>query len=396
MKDASKAVAAGRKPRAQSGSVNPPVHHASTILSASLADFRARGRVRGGDGLTYGVHGTPTTYAFEEALTAIEGGHRARLCGSGLTAITAPLLGFLSAGDHLLMTDSCYMPTRRFCDGVLRRMGVETTYYDPLIGAGLKDLIRRDTRVVFLESPGTWTFEVQDAPLLAEIAAAAGCWTMIDNTWASPLYFKPFEHGIDVSIQALTKYVGGHSDLMMGSVTANAAAYPKIQAIWQDLGLCAAPDDVYLAMRGLRTLPTRLARHQESGLKIAEWLMSRPEVLDVLHPALPHDPGHALWRRDFLGASSLFGVILRPAYAEERLLAALLDDLEMFGMGASWGGFESLAIPVDPTPFRCATRWPRPGRPKGQLLRMHIGLEDPDDLIADLAAGFERLRRAAR
>ncbi|MEM9724334.1 MAG: cystathionine beta-lyase [Pseudomonadota bacterium] len=392
-RDATKAVAGGRRPEMQGGAVNPPIYRASTIVSSSLADLRARNRIRPGDGLTYGVHGTPGTFAFEEALAELEGGWRTRLCSTGLTAATAPLLCYLNGGDHLLMTDSVYGPTRSFCDGMLRRLGIETTYFDPLIGVGLRDLIRPNTRVVYLESPGSWTFEVQDTPTLAAIANEAGCWTMLDNTWASPLYFKPFEHGVDVSIQAATKYIAGHSDLLLGAVTTTEAAYPKLQKGWQDLGLSAAPDDVFNAMRGLRTMPTRLARHWENGLRVAEWLARQPEVEDILHPALPHDPGHALWRRDFRGASSLFGFILSPSYSDERRLAALLDDLELHAMGYSWGGFESLLIPVDPARIRTAGAWPRAPRPQGQVMRIHVGLEDPDDLIDDLAAGFDRMRR---
>ena len=395
MKDATKAVTAGRRPERQAGAVNPPVYHASTILSPTLATLRERDRIRRGDAVTYGVHGTPGTFAFEEAVATLEGGWRTRLCETGLTAATAPMLCYLGAGDHLLMTDSVYGPTRGFCDGMLRRMGVETTYYDPLIGPEIRDLIRPNTRMVFVESPGSGTFEVQDVPMIAEIADKAGCWTVMDNTWASPLLFKPFEHGVDVSIQAVTKYIAGHSDLVLGAVTTTQTAYPKLQKGWQDLGLSAGPDDVYLAMRGLRSLPARMARHQESGLIVADWLAAQPEVLDVMHPALPSDPGHALWKRDFLGASSLFGFILSPAFSSERQLAALLDDLELHGMGYSWGGFESLLIPVDPAPSRAAGPWPRPGRPAGQVMRIHVGLEDPHDLIEDLKAGFERLRRAS-
>lgn len=395
MKDETKAVSGGRDPERQAGAVNPPVHHASTILSSTLAELRAKGRVRSGDDVTYGRHGTQGTFALEEAIAALEGGGRTRLCGSGLSAVVAPLLSFLDAGDHLLMTDNVYGPSRAFCNGMLRRMGVETTFYDPLIGEGLADLLRPNTRAVYCESPGSWTFEMHDAPALARIARQAGCVSIFDNTWATPLYFKPLQHGFDVSVQAVTKYIGGHSDLMMGAVTTTEDAYPKLQKGWRDLGLSAAPDDVYLAARGLRTLPVRLARHQSSGLRLAEWLEARPEVLKVLYPALPSDPGHALWKRDFHGASGLFAFILDPAFASERKLAAMLDELEHFGMGYSWGGFESLLIPVDPPALRSATKWPRDGEPEGQVMRMHVGLEDPDDLIEDLEAGFERLRSAA-
>jgi cystathionine beta-lyase len=347
-----------------------------------------------GDGVTYGVHGTPGTYAFEEAVCALEGGFRTRLCQSGLTACTAPLLSYLSAGDHILMLDSVYDPTRRFCGSMLARFGVETTYYDPLIGGAIRDLIQPNTRVVFVESPGSWTFEVQDIPAIAEEAHKAGALVMMDNTWASPLYFKPFEHGVDVSIQAATKYISGHSDLLMGTVTATEAAYDALRDGWRDLGLCAGPDDVYLAMRGIRTLAVRMPQHWANGLTIAHWLAERDEVALVIHPALESDPGNTLWKRDFLGASSLFAFTLKPEFSGHAGLAALLDHSEFFGMGSSWGGFESLLIPIQPGNQRTVTPWPRPGMPAGQVMRIHVGLEDPSDLIDDLSAGFDRLRAA--
>lgn len=392
MKDATRATTAGRRPHENHGVVNPPVYHASTILSPTLAAMREKSRTEDADATTYGVHGTPGTYAFEEAVAALEGGFRTRLASTGLLACTAPLLCHLAAGDHLLMVDSCYGPTRRFCDTMLTRLGVSVTYYDPLVGGAIRDLIRPETKVVFTESPGSLTFEVQDIPAIAAEAKRRGVTVMLDNTWATPLYFKPFEHGVDISIQAVTKYIGGHSDLVMGAVTTTEAAYPAIREGWKQLGLNGSPDDVYLAMRGLRTLAVRMPRHWESGLVLAEWLRGRDEVAQVIHPALPEDPGHALWKRDFLGASSLFGFVLKPEFGAEERLAALLDGLELFGMGASWGGFESLLIPR--TPPRTAVPWPRAGRSQGQLMRIHVGLEDPADLIADLDAGFARMRRS--
>ncbi|MGD1870125.1 MAG: cystathionine beta-lyase [Neomegalonema sp.] len=394
MKDATKAVTAGRSPHENHGAVNPPVYHASTILSETYAEMRAKGKVDPADAVTYGVHGTPTTFAFEDAVAQLEGGFRTRLCPTGLAAISGPLLSYLSAGDHLLMVDNCYGPSRRFCDTMLSRLGVETTYYDPLIGSDISGLMRSNTKVVFTEAPGSLTFEMQDIPATAAAAHAGGAIVMMDNTWASPLYFKPFEHGVDVSIQAATKYINGHSDLVLGTVTTTEAAYPELRDGWLQLGLSAGADDVYLAMRGLRTIEVRLERHWKNGLKVADWLKTRPEVLEVLHPALPEDPGHAIWKRDFLGASSLFGFMLDPAYRSETAMSALLDDSKFFGMGASWGGFESLLVPRNPKPIRTASAWPRPGRPDGQLMRIHIGLEDPDDLIADLEAGVDRMRAA--
>jgi len=391
MKDATRATHVGRRPFENHGAVNPPVYHASTILSPTVAAMRANEKIEPGDATTYGVHGTPGTFAFEESVAALEGGFRTRLCSTGLIACTVPLLCYLSTGDHLLLVDSVYGPTRRFCDGLLKRMGIETTYYDPLIGGAIRDLIRPETKVVFTESPGSLTFEVQDIPAIAEEAHRFGCIVMMDNTWASPLYFKPFEHGVDVSIQAVTKYIGGHSDLVMGAVTTTGAAYPALREGWKQMGLNGSPDDVFLAMRGLRSLAVRLPQHWRNGLVLAEWLAGRAEVAEVVHPALPGDPGHSLWQRDFLGASSLFGFVLEPAFSSEAHLSALLDGLELYGMGASWGGYESLLIPRNPP--RSVVRWPRPGRAEGQLMRIHVGLEDTDDLIADLDAGFARMRR---
>ncbi|MFQ5565890.1 MAG: cystathionine beta-lyase, partial [Paracoccaceae bacterium] len=386
-----RATHAGRRPHDNHGAVNPPVYHASTILSPTLAALRELAAAEDADATTYGVHGTPGTFAFEEAVAVLEGGFRTRLASTGLLACAAPLLCCLSAGDHLLMTDSCYGPTRRFCNKMLKRMGIETTFYDPLIGGAIGDLIRPETRVIFTESPGSLTFEVQDIGAIVAAAKRNGCIVMMDNTWASPLYFKPIAHGVDISIQAVTKYIGGHADLVLGAVTATREVYPAIREGWKQLGLSAAPDDVFLAMRGLRTLAVRLPRHWENGMKVAEWLAGRPEVAEVLHPALPGDSGHELWKRDFLGAASLFGFTLQPGLSSEAHLAALLDGLELFGMGDSWGGFESLLVPK--TPPRSAVPWPRPGRAEGQLMRIHVGLEDPEDLIADLEAGFARMGR---
>lgn len=383
-------VTTGRDPEANHGVVNPPVYHASTIVFPTVAELHESQKRHDTKKTRYGRHGTPTTFALEEAIAELEGGHQAIALGSGVAAITATLAAFVKSGDHLLVVDSCYGPTRRFCDAVLKRFGVATTYYDPRIGAGIAKLIQPNTRLIFLESPGSLTFEVQDVPAIAAAAHKANVVTAMDNTWATPLYFKPLEHGIDISIVSATKYIAGHSDLMMGLITTTEAAYLPVRRSVEEFGGSAAPDDCYLALRGYRTLSVRLERHQENGLKLARWLQQRPEVARVLHPALPDHPDHALWTRDFGGACGLFAVELKPV--PEPAVAAMLDGLELFGMGYSWGGFESLILPADPRPYRTAVPWTA----AGPLLRIHAGLEDPDDLIADLDAGFARLRAASQ
>jgi cystathionine beta-lyase len=382
-------VNAGRDPAANHGVVNPPVYHASTILFPTVEALHAAQKKRDPLKSRYGRYGTPTTFALEQAIAALEGGHHSICVASGASAIVAALMAYVKAGDHVLMVDTAYGPSRRFCDTVLARFGVSTTYYDPLIGAGIASLLQPNTRVIFLESPGSLTFEVQDVPAIAAVARKAGVTTIMDNTWATPLFFQPLAHGIDVSLLSATKYIGGHSDLMMGILTANEAAYPALRRAADDLGAVSAPDDCYLALRGLRTLSVRLQRHQETALTLARWLQQRPEVARVLHPALPGDPNHALWKRDFKGASGLFSIELKPV--SDQAVAAMLDDLELYGMGYSWGGFESLALPSDPKPLRSATRWEN----RGPLIRIHAGLEDPHDLIADLEVGFARLRKVA-
>src|SRR5436189_2785731 len=373
----------GRNPEAQHGAINPPVYHASTILSKNMAEWENRRDPRVHFGVVrYGLSGTPTTFALEELLAKIEGGYRAAIVGSGLAAITAPLQGCLSQGDHLLMVDSTYGPARNFCDRVLTRCGVETTYYDPLIGDGIARLMRPNTKVVYVESPGSLTFEVQDVPAIADAAHESGAKVLMDNTWASPYLFRSFEHGVDVSIHAATKYIVGHSDVILGTVITNEEMYLPVRTMAADLGHCAGPDDVYFALRGLRTLSVRLERHERNALAVARWLQTRPEVSRVLYPALPEDPGHTLWKRDFLGASGLFGVVLKPA--SKSAVYAMIDALDLFGIGSSWGGYESLILPTNPTRGRTATRW----APEGPTLRLHIGLEDPQDLIEDLERGF--------
>lgn len=376
-------VLAGRDPFRHDGFVNTPIVRGSTVLSPSVADLEGHtGRY------TYGRRGNPTVESLEAALTRIEGGAGVVLTPSGLSAVSIALLAVLQAGDHLLMVDSAYQPTRRICDEVLTRYGIATTYYDPLIGGDIAGLIRPNTRAIFMESPGSQTFEIQDVPAIVAAAAAHDITTLMDNTWATPLFFRPHDFGVDVSIQAGTKYLGGHSDLNIGTISANARTFRRVHLAHGDLGMTVAPEDAFLAARGLRTMAVRLERHQQSALTVARWLSARPEVLDVLHPALPEHPGHALWKRDFKGASGLFSVILQPA--PKPAVDAFLDSLALFGLGYSWGGFESLAIPFDCSSYRTATRW----NPGGPAIRLQIGLEDPADLIADLDSGFAALAAA--
>jgi cystathionine beta-lyase len=372
----------GRDPWQQHGFVNTPVYRGSTVLFPTMADLEAQ---RGA--FTYARKGSPTIRALEEALAHLEGGHRSILAPSGLAAVTTALLAFARAGDHILVPDSVYRPVRQFCEGPLKRLGVETTYYDPLIGGGIAALIRPATSIVYTESPGSQTFEIQDLPAIAAAARAKGAVVMADNTWGTPLYYKPFQHGADVSIHAGTKYIVGHSDAMLGVVTANERTHKQLVATAYELGTCAGTEEIFLGLRGLRTLEIRLERHMRSALAVARWLEARPEVARVLHPALPSFPGHALWQRDFTGASGLFSVVLRPA--PKPAVAAMLDGLALFGMGWSWGGFESLVVPFDPRDYRTATTW----TDAGPALRLHIGLEAVEDLCADLDAGFARLRQ---
>jgi cysteine-S-conjugate beta-lyase len=377
LKTQTKIVTAGRE-YAEHGAVNPAVYRASTITFPDVETLNTRAQA-----YTYGRKGTPTSRAFETAVAQLEGGFDCKAAPSGLAAVTAALLAFLKTGDHLLMTDSAYHPTRHLCDTLLKGLGIETTYYDPLIGGNIRTLMKSNTKVVYTESPGSQTFEVQDVPAIAEAAHAGGAICMIDNTWSGGLYFKAFEKGCDVSIQAATKYIVGHSDAMLGVVTCTEKSWPQFKEGFETMGLFAGPDDMFLALRGLRTIDVRMERHMKSALTVAEWLRGRPEVQEVLHPALSNAQGHTLWKRDFTGSSGLFSVVLKPA--SEKAVAAMLDGLNLFSMGYSWGGYESLVVPFKP--HRTATSW----QAKGPCLRLHIGLEHPDDLIADLTAGFGRL-----
>lgn len=374
----------GRDPASQHGFVNPPAYRGSTVLFPTLDALEAYDK----QPFRYGRHGTPTTAALEEAICQLEGGTRTLLTASGYQAVTTAILAFVKAGDHVLMVDSVYQPTRKFCDTILARLGVATTYYDPLAGAGIADLMQPNTRVVFLESPGSLTFEMQDVGAIAKAARAGEAAVIMDNTWATGLYFRPLAHGVDVSINACTKYIVGHADAMLGAITANARTAKLVEEARATLGGCPGSEEAYLGLRGLRTLAVRLERHQRSALEVARWLGGRPEVERILHPALPSDPGHALWKAQYTGASGLFSVVLKPA--PRQALAAMLDGLELFGMGYSWGGFESLIVPFDPARYRTATAWTA----DGPALRLHIGLDDVGDLNSDLDAGFTRLNAA--
>lgn len=381
---ATRLVAAGRRAEWTQGIVNPPVWRASTILFDSIADLRAA-VASPNDRLYYGRRGTPTQWALADALTEIEpGAAGTMLYPSGVAAVTAALISALKPGDELLMVDSAYEPTRRFCRHVLDPMGINTRFYDPTIGAGIADLCHDRTRAIFMESPGSLTFEVQDVPAICTVAKARGIVTLLDNTWATPLYFSALAHGVDISILACTKYIGGHSDLMLGSITATAEYFDGIRRMAQLFGQCVSPDDAALALRGLRTLDIRMARHHDNALAVARWLSDQPQVARVLHPALPGCPGHNIWSRDFSGASGLFSIVLKGG--DEAACNSLVDGLAHFGIGFSWGGYESLALPFNPAGLRSATQW----QAEGPTVRLHIGLEDPADLIEDLAAGLAR------
>jgi len=375
-----RAVSKGRMSDAHFGAVNTPVYRASTILYPDMAAIKANKQP-----YTYGRRGTPSTQSFDDAISELEGAARTCTVTSGIQAIGLAILSVCSAGDHLLMVDSCYEPTRNLCDRTLNRFGITTAYYAP--GDDIASHLKPNTKAVFCEAPGSLTFEMQDIPALAKAAHAHGASVLMDNTWATPLFFRPLEHGVDLSIQAATKYIGGHADVMLGYVAANERHAAKLHQVHGDLGLFASGDDCFLGLRGLRTLAVRLARHQETGLTLARWLQARPEVARILHPGLESDPGHVLWKRDFSGACGLFGVILKPA--SEGAVAAFVDGLQHFGIGYSWGGFESLIVPAH------IRRTVRPFAAEGPVLRIHAGLEDAGDLIADLEQGLARMKDAS-
>jgi len=378
---------AGRDPERYQGMVNTPVFRASTVLHPDLESYEAP-RDEDYQRISYGRNGTPTTRALEEAVARLEGGYRAVAVSSGLAAILASLCAFVKNGDHLLVVDTVYGPTRNFCNARLKPNGVDVEYYDPLIGAGIARLIRPNTRAIFCESPGSLTFEMQDIPAIAAAAHARDIPVLADNTWGTPYFFRSFERGVDISIHSATKYIVGHADAMMGIIVTNQQHWRTVRRTVADYGYSVSPDDCYLALRGLRTLGVRLKHQMQSALKIAGWLRARPEVKRVLYPALEGDPGHAIWNRDFSGAAALFSFVM--AVADGRQTAAFVNALELFGIGSSWGGYESLVSVAHAEKIRTTTRW----NPGGETIRLHVGLEDPDDLIADLQRGFAALAKA--
>ena len=380
LRSRSRLVHLGRDAETTQGFVNIPAFRGSTVLFPNVATLKSRQQR-----YIYGTHGTPTTEALCEAWSEISGAAGTVLAPSGLAAIVVALMSALSAGDHLLMTDSAYQPARIYANTLLKRMGVETTYYDPGVGADIAALFRPNTKAILTESPGSQSLEMQDIPAIAAAAKPLGICVIMDNTWATPLLFSPHEHGVDLAIEAGTKYLSGHSDLLLGLVSANAEWFDRLYRTTDVLGIQPGPEDVFLALRGLRTMELRLREAERQALDLAKWLQARPEVLRVIHPALPDHPGHAIWKRDFRGSSGLFSIVLKPV--PEAAVAAMLDGLELFGMGYSWGGFESLVIPFDCANYRTATRW----APGGPALRFSIGLEDIDDLKDDLDRGFARL-----
>ncbi|NOJ11619.1 cystathionine beta-lyase [Vibrio splendidus] len=382
-----KLITAGRDKKWTNGVVNPPVQRASTVVFNSVEEKRKATINRANRTLFYGRRGTNTHFAFQDAMVEVEGGAGCALYPCGTAAISNAILSFVETGDHILMVDTCYEPTRDFCDTIMKKMGVETTYYEPTIGEGIQDLIKPNTKVLFTESPGSVTMEVQDIPTLARIAHEHDIIVMLDNTWAAGVNFSPFDFGVDISIQAATKYIVGHSDVMLGTAVANEKCWDQLREQSYLMGQCVSPDDAYLALRGIRTLDVRLRQHAESSLKVAKWLETRPEVDHVRHPALESCPGHEFFKRDFTGGNGLFSFVLKNS--NTKATTALLDGMTHFSMGYSWGGFESLILANEPNSFDSLRTVANPNF-TGTLVRVHIGLEDVDDLIADLEAGLER------
>ncbi len=385
MKQETKIVVAGRSDKWTQGVVNPSVTRASTVVFDTVAQMNEAVANRFNQQMVYGRRGTTTSFAFSDAMTQLEGGAGCALYPSGTAAITNAILAFVQAGDHLLMVDTAYEPTRDFCDKILTKMNVETTYYDPLIGTEIESLIKDNTRIIFLESPGSISMEVQDVPAISAIAQKHKCIVMLDNTWGAGINFQPFDYGVDISIQAATKYIVGHSDVMLGTAVASEKYWPQLRDNSYLMGQCTSPDDLYLAMRGIRTIGVRLKQHQESALKVAHWLNERKEVASILHPAFASCPGHEFFKRDFNGSNGLFSFVLNCG--NRQALTAFLDGLNHFKMGYSWGGFESLILGItNMSKLRSATKW----QYEFPLIRLHIGLENVDDLIDDLKGGFDR------
>ncbi|NOZ66393.1 MAG: cystathionine beta-lyase [Alphaproteobacteria bacterium] len=389
MKEDTILAATGRDKKYTHGAINTPVYHASTLTFDTIREMKQANANRNKGGLTYGRRGNPTTYALEQALCDLEGADGCYLYPSGLAAISGAILSFAKAGDHILMADGVYEPTRGLSQRLLGRLGIETTFYDPMVGADIADLIQDNTRIIFVESPCSVTMEIQDIPAIAKAAHARGVLVMMDNTWGTPLHFKAFDHGVDLSIHAATKYMVGHSDAMVGAVTARAAHMEQLFNMSYQMGYCLSPDDAFLTLRGLRTLKVRLKQHEKNALIIAKWLKQRPEVDHIRHPAFESCPGHEIWKRDFTGANGLFSFVLKEG--DEAATTALMEGMEHFKMGYSWGGYESLILTYYGIEnYRTASGWTA----KGPLIRLHIGLEDPEDLIADLEQGFARFKAA--
>ncbi len=383
-----KIVTAGRKAEFTKGVVNPAVVRASTVVFNTVKEMNEALVNKHNNTMVYGRRGTTTAFAFSDAMTELEGGEGCALYPSGTAAITNAILSFVKTGDHILMLDSAYEPTRDYCDNILANLGIETTYYDPMIGAGIEALIKPNTRIIFLESPGSITMEVQDVPAIAEVAHRHDCIVMLDNTWGAGINFNPFDYGVDISVQAATKYIVGHSDVMLGTATATEEYWPQLRDNSYLMGQCTSPDDLYLALRGIRTIGVRLKQHQQSALKVANWLASRDEVETILHPAFESCPGHEFFKRDFTGSNGLFSFVLNKG--NKAALNALLDGMSHFKMGYSWGGFESLILGISNVQsMRSATKW----QYDYPLIRLHIGLEDVDDLIEDLEKGFQRFNQ---
>jgi cystathionine beta-lyase len=395
MHEATKIIHAGRNPKEQGWMVNPPIYQTSTIVFPTYKDFMYAERGYSNNDLVqpyelkYGRYGTQTNFALERAISEIEGGYNTFVTSSGAAAINTALIAFLKQGDHMLVVDNVYSPTRGFADKFLKKLGVETTYFDPHIGEGISKLIKKNTKVIFMESPGSQTFEIQDVPAICKIAKKHNVVTILDNSWASGIYFKAFDHGVDISVMALTKYINGHSDIMMGSITVQEKYFRVMYEAFRYMAVTAAPYSSYMVQRGLRTAKLRMDHCFKSGLEMAMWLESRPEVEKVLYPALPSDENHQLWKRDFTGAAGLFSIILDKKYSNDAL-ARMLDKLHYYGMGYSWGGYESLIIPFDASSIRTATTYPYANK---TAFRINIGLEDIEDLKDDLEAGFKRLKR---